>query len=244
MTNPPGALFRLFEAVPRQGPGDDAITRSLFERYGIPGGRVLDLGCGTGAAALTLARAGAKVTGVDIHQPFLDALAAKANAEGLGARVDTRCADMLKTGFRDGAFDAVWSEGAVYAVGFDAALTECRRLVRPGGAITVSECVWFHPDPPEDVRAHWAAAYPGMRTPGATLDAATDLGLHFLHAEKVPFRVWERGFYAPLEAAMAQFTGDDDPEMQAVIAEQRAEIALHRKWPDVFGYVHFVWDKP
>lgn len=244
MTDAPAALFRFFEAVPRQGPGDDTITVALFERYAVPGGRVLDLGCGAGASSIALARAGASVTGVDIHQPFLDLLAARAEAAGLAGRIATRCADMLTTGFKEATFDAVWSEGAAYAVGFDKALAEGRRLVRPGGIIAVSDCVWFYPDPPEAVRAHWAKAYPGMRTPGATLDAAAGLGLHFLHAEKVPFRVWESGFYAPLEAAMAQFAGGDDAAMQAVIAEQRAEIALHRQWPDVFGYVHFVWDKP
>lgn len=244
MTDPPAALFRLFAAMPRQGPGDDAITTALFERYAIPGGRVLDLGCGTGASALALARAGARVTGVDIHPPFLDALAAQAAAEGLGSRVETRCADMLKTGFADNAFDVVWSEGAAYAVGFDAALSEALRLARPGGLIAMSDCVWFRPDPVDAVRAHWAAGYPGMRSPGTTLEAASSLGLHFLHAEKVPFRIWETGFYAPLEAAMARCAGDDDPEMQAVIAEQRAEIALHREHRDVFGYVHFVWETP
>jgi len=52
------AIFRLFEGLARQGPGSDAGTREALRRPGaLPAApRVLDLGCGSGRAALVLAR--------------------------------------------------------------------------------------------------------------------------------------------------------------------------------------------
>ncbi|WP_203678850.1 SAM-dependent methyltransferase, partial [Streptomyces microflavus] len=75
------AFFALHQDLPRQGPGSDATTRRLLEMAGpLPEHpRVLDAGCGPGRSALLLAEeAGAHVTAVDLHQPFLDGLAAEA----------------------------------------------------------------------------------------------------------------------------------------------------------------------
>ena len=77
------ALFRLFETLPRQGPGSAACTREALQRLpALPTApRVLDLGCGTGASTLVLAATlRTSVIAVDIHQPFLDQLRAAAQA--------------------------------------------------------------------------------------------------------------------------------------------------------------------
>lgn len=53
--------------------------------YSHAGGRVLELGCGTGASSRWLAHHGYKVTAVDISAAALQAAAAAAAAEGLPA---------------------------------------------------------------------------------------------------------------------------------------------------------------
>lgn len=73
------------------------------------GARVLDIGCGPGAVAIPLARAGAQVTALDISYKALDYLTAQAQREGL--QIDTReCswwkANIDKLGFRQN-FDLV-----------------------------------------------------------------------------------------------------------------------------------------
>ena len=76
---PPAALFTFFEAMPRQGPGSANVTTDLFNRLrgDLPvAPLVADMGCGNGAAGLSLARAGCRVTGVDVHPPFLEAFQA------------------------------------------------------------------------------------------------------------------------------------------------------------------------
>src|ERR1700754_1662301 len=86
------AFFALHHGLPRQSPGSDATTRRLLALAApLPAHpRALDLGCGPGRAALLLAGdAGAHVTAVDLHQPFLDELRSAAAAPGPGPSTST-----------------------------------------------------------------------------------------------------------------------------------------------------------
>ena len=132
------ALFRLFETLPRQGPGSDACTREALRRLpALPAApRVLDLGCGTGASTLVLAATlRTSVIAVDIHQPFLDQLRATAQARGLAPLIETRCADIRSPGVPPGSIDLLWSEGALYLLGFEQGLRLWRPLLAPGGCL-------------------------------------------------------------------------------------------------------------
>lgn len=155
------AFFSLHHNLPRQSPGSDATTRRLLELTGpLPRRpRVLDLGCGPGRAALLLAaEAGAEVTAVDLHRPFLDELREAAGARGLGDRIRTVRADMAELSgpdFPDGSFDLVWAEGSAYNIGFDTALRDWKRLLAPGGSLVVTECVWTTDAPTAEARAFW-----------------------------------------------------------------------------------------
>jgi len=54
---------------------------AYFSRLAARAGRVLELASGTGRVAIPMARAGAKVTGLELRQPMLDAAWARAAAE-------------------------------------------------------------------------------------------------------------------------------------------------------------------
>lgn len=255
---PPAALFRFFERLPRQGPGSAALTAAIFERVRprLPAGPVVaDMGCGSGAAGLVLARLlagesllddqGARVHGVDIHPPFLRAFEAAAAEAGLAGRIDTRCASMLETGWPDGCLDLVWSEGAVFTVGFDAALVEFARLLKSGGVTVISEATWFQ-DParaPAELRAFWHANYAGMRTVAGNLAAAEAQGWRFLHAERLADAVWESAFYAPMERLIAALRAAGETDLLAIAAESEREIALFRRHSAFYGYVYYALER-
>ena len=74
--------------------------------------------------------------------------------------------------FPDGRFDLIWSEGAVYIMGFDKALVKWRPLAKPGGYLVVSELSWFRPDPPAEIRDFWGHHYPAMRSVDGNLAVA------------------------------------------------------------------------
>lgn len=101
------------------------------------GERVLDVGCGTGAVTLAIARQqrpGGAVTGIDISAPMLAAAEARRNAAGLAARF--LLADAENHDFPPAGFDMLVSRFGVMFFGQPvAAFANLRRATRPGGAL-------------------------------------------------------------------------------------------------------------
>ncbi len=115
-------------------PGGLELTKKLIEKSGIErGGKVIDLGCGTGAAAAYLVQAGYAATGVDIDGAAV--MRAK-RARPEASFIEARCEDVPLT---SGSFDGVLSE-CVLSLMEDkaAALREMARLLRPGGRLMMS----------------------------------------------------------------------------------------------------------
>jgi len=229
------AFFTLFHGLPRQGPGSDATTRRLLDLAGpLPERpRALDVGCGPGRSALVLARAGARVVGLDTHQPFLDDLVRAA----AGLDVATVNASMAAPPFPDGAFDLVWAESSVFVVGFDTALRTWRRLLAPGGALVLTECEWATDTPSAAAREFWDAQYP-LRTPAANTAAAEAAGYRVESVVPLPDSDWFDEFYDHLAVRADSFA--DDPAMAAAVAAARAEIAMRREHGADYRYAGYV----
>jgi ubiquinone/menaquinone biosynthesis C-methylase UbiE len=102
---------------------------------------VLDMGCGTGVAARTIARRAnfsGRVTGIDLSPYLVEAAKRLADEEGLGDLLEFRSGDTRDLDIPDGRFDAVVAHTLVSHV--KEALTvlkEAGRLVKPGGLIAV-----------------------------------------------------------------------------------------------------------
>ncbi|MFI9119959.1 GNAT family N-acetyltransferase [Streptomyces bikiniensis] len=239
------SFFALHHGLPRQGPGSDTTTRRLLALAGpLPERpRVLDLGCGPGRSALLLAaEAGAEVTAVDTHEPFLAELRESAAARGLdgtgpdGGSVRALRADMGALPFPDGSFDLVWAESSVFVLGFDRALAEWRRLLAPGGTLVLTECVWTTGEPGPAARAFWEEHYP-LRTVTGNAAAAVAAGYHVLGTFVQPEGDWDE-YYGPL-AARAGAADTSVPGMAEAVAGARAEIALRREHGTDYGYAGF-----
>lgn len=102
-----------------------------------PGMTVLDVACGTGNAARPAARAGGKVTGLDLAPKLLGQGRAKAEKEGLAIEWVEGDAEALP--FEDGSFDRVLSTfGHMFAPRHQQAADEMVRVCRPGGTIVTA----------------------------------------------------------------------------------------------------------
>jgi ubiquinone/menaquinone biosynthesis C-methylase UbiE len=102
---------------------------------------VLDMGCGTGVAARTIARRGnfsGTVTGIDLSPYLVEAAKRLADLEGLGGRVEFRSGDTRDLDIPDGRLDAVVAHTLVSHVHeAPTVLKEAGRVVKPGGPIAI-----------------------------------------------------------------------------------------------------------
>jgi ubiquinone/menaquinone biosynthesis C-methylase UbiE len=102
-----------------------------------PGQRVLDAACGTGNLTIPAARAGAKVTGLDLIPSLLAAAAAWADQEKLLLELDEGSVEELP--YTDGQFDVVLSMfGVMFAARPDRVMAELARVTRPGGQVALA----------------------------------------------------------------------------------------------------------
>jgi SAM-dependent methyltransferase len=142
----------------------EPAARVVVERAAPAAGEhVLDVGCGTGNAALLAAERGARVTGVDPAPRLLDVASERAAARGLDATFALGEASALP--LADGAADAVLSVfGVIFAPDPRAAATELARVTAPGGRIVLS--AWIPSGPiHEAVRAAGEAVRNALGAP-------------------------------------------------------------------------------
>lgn len=234
------ALVALHRGLDRLGPGDAAFSISLLESLPAlpPRPRIADLGCGTGATALLLARRfGVRVKAVDAVPEFLATLDARAAAAGLAALVEPIAADMGALNWPAGSLDLLWSEGAAYALGFARALECWRPLVARGGIAVVSELSWFVADPPREVFEYWRSAYPAVADEDTNAARARAADFEVLDVRRLPPQGWAQ-YYEPLAARFA--AARQDPARATAVAECRREIDLYARYGDSYGYAFYV----
>jgi 27-O-demethylrifamycin SV methyltransferase len=112
-----------------------------------PGLELLDVGCGTGAPACTLAgEHGVRVTGITTSAAGVEAARAHAALAGLQESVSFAERDGMDTGFADASFDRVWVlESSHLMRARDRLLSECGRVLRPGGRLVLCDIMLQRP---------------------------------------------------------------------------------------------------
>ncbi len=130
-----------------------------------PGETLLDVATGTGVVAITAARAGAHVTGLDLTPALLEQ--ARENAR-IAHRPDIVWTegDAESLPYSDATFDVVTSEfGHMFAPRPEVAMAEMRRVLKPGGRVVFA--TW----PPEHLVGQMFA-FMGRHTPPLPAGAA------------------------------------------------------------------------
>jgi ubiquinone/menaquinone biosynthesis C-methylase UbiE len=116
--------------------GGLASTRDLAHYAGLASGqRVLDLGCGVGGPARTLAAEfNCSVTGVDLTRAFVTAAERLTARVGLESSCRFQVADATALPFAHASFDVVWSQNMLMNVADKArCFAEVARVLKPGG---------------------------------------------------------------------------------------------------------------
>lgn len=248
-------LHEFFDAsLPRLNPGDGRLTKKALDmlcaaqskRGGEPAPgqlKVLDIGCGNGASTIELAKhIDGTITAVDYHQSYLDELMRRAEAAGVADKIQPCLRDMHDMGFVESSFDLIWSEGALFVMGFREGVAMCRTLLAPGGAMAASELSWLRPDPPAECRDFFAEAYPEMADLTDNLKTVRDSGYEVVGHFIVPESIWWESYFHPLEGRMQSYreTYAEDPKRLAFADSMRMESEQYRKYSDWFGSVFYL----
>lgn len=142
----PADQFDQFKAMQKQGwahfaPLEIATTMpaaQLVKHAGVHAGQcMLDCACGTGVLAITAARQGAKVSGLDLTPELLER--ARYNSQTAKVEIDWHEGDVEQLPFDDATFDVVGSQfGHIFAPRPAVAIAEMLRVLKPGGTIAFS----------------------------------------------------------------------------------------------------------
>jgi len=187
--------------------------------------RILDIGCGSGISTLELARLSqGEIIGIDIDQPALDRFTRRIKEAGLTDRVRAVNCSMFDMDFAEASFDIIWSEGSIYAIGFERGLREWRRFLKPGGFIVVH-------DEQGNVKEK--------------LEQISNCGYELLGYFILSEETWRSEYFSPLEKLIAESRTryTDDTKILEELDQAQGELDMFKKYPERNISVCFVMKK-
>ena len=235
-------LIDLHKSAKRQGPGGDEETTKILDLAQLKQAKQLkiaDIGCGTGSASISLAsQLNAKITAVDILPEFLDVLKDNAENAGVSEIIDTLVCSMDDLPFSHKEYDVIWSEGAIYNMGFEKGVNDWKRYLKPGGLLVVSEITWLTQERPSEIQKHWNAEYPEINTASAKIQILEKAGYSPVAYFFLPEHCWLENYYRPMQKQFTKFLegNENSKSAQAIVEAEKKEIDLYERHKKYFSY--------
>jgi len=201
-------------------------TRKAFKmlpKMGNP--RILDVGCGSGIPTIELARLSrGEVLGIDIDQAALDRFIENIKNARLTSRVLAANCSMFDMDFADESFNIIWSEGSVYAIGFERGLLEWRRFLIPGGFMVIH-------DEQGNIREK--------------LEQISNCGYQLVGHFMLNIETWLNEYFIPLGNLIAEFRTKyiDNTETFKELNQAQFELDAFKRNPELNSSVYFVMRK-
>lgn len=242
-------VIDLHKGAERQGPGGDAETKMAMKLAMVDRAtplKIADIGCGTGASTLFLAQQlNAQITAVDFLQDFLEVLKSKADRAGLSGKISTLCCSMDSLPFDDGEFDVIWSEGAIYNMGFEKGVTDWNRYLKVGGILVVSEITWITASRPSELQEYWDREYPEIDVASAKIGVLEKNSYSPIGYFVLPEHCWLDNYYRPMQNSFQSFLdrNGNREEARVIVAAENQEIELYEKYKTHYSYGVYVAQK-
>ena len=237
-------FMEIHQDNPQEGPGDFASTQHAFSLLeGLPPlPHILDAGCGPGRQTFDLCRlTKGHIVAVDFYQPYIDAVQHKSKTLGLTQQVTALRGDMANLQFRPQTFDVIWSEGAIYNIGFKTGLKTWKPLLKKGGYVAATEIAWLRSDIPDELNVFWDSAYPQIQNIESNIADIRAAGYQPVENFTLPESAWW-DYYRVIEERvmlMKQKYKNNNCALEVLEAEMQ-EIDLYRNYSDYYGYVFFI----
>ena len=241
-------LYELCEALPRSGPGDNEYTKRAFDSIPQPQKHpfILDIGCGQGMQTIELAKiSDGKIIALDNHQAFLDILMECARNEGVEKNIIPKNMSMLDMNFEEKTFDIIWSEGALYFMGFQNGLKRCHKLLKDKGNLAVTELVYTVPNPPNIVIEYFDSEYPDIKYIEENIETIKNEEFNLISNFTLPESAWLDNYYCPIEKEIPRLNKKYQGNQIALSIFEgfRNEINFYKKYSKFYGYEFFIMQK-
>jgi len=233
----------------RQGPGSPATTLKALSFMNIKNRKslkVADIGCGSGAQTITLAQnINGQITAVDLFPDFLEKLNAKSKKQGLQEKIITLEMSMSSLTFRDEEFDIIWSEGAIYNIGFETGIKQWKNYLKPGGYLAISEITWITDLRPKEIEEHWNNEYPEIDTASNKIRLLEENGYTLVAYFILPEECWLENYYNRMEERFERFLikYDNSDLAKKIVDNEIEEVKKYKKFKDYFSYVFYITKK-
>jgi len=140
--------------------------------------------------------------------------------------------------------DLLWSEGAIYNIGFESGLKEWRKFLKAGGYIAVTENTWFSDERPAEIQEFWLNAYPETDTSFNKVAQMQKAGYLPVATYRLPETIWTDYYdWQTLrrEVFLKQYQGNR--AIEEFIAMMQYEAELYSKYKAYYGYVFYIGKK-
>ncbi len=149
---------------------------------------------------------------------------------------------MDELNFDEESLDVIWSEGAIYNIGFEDGVRTWRRFLRVGGLLAVSEITWLTDPRPAELEDHWTWEYPEVATASTKLGVleapATPRSATFLFPSRAGWTT-TTGRCRAASGRSSTATDTRLPSNEMVEAEQR-EIDLYDRYSAHVSYGFYI----
>ncbi len=241
--------FRLireyFSSIERQGPGSPQVTLQAlsFVDNLTKNSHIADIGCGTGGQTMTLAQnAPGKITAIDISLEYIEKLNKNSQHLNLQDKVNGIVGSMDNLPFYEEELDLIWSEGAIYNIGFERGLNEWRKCLKKGGYLAVTENTWFTTERPEEVQKFWQKAYPEIDTISNKIAQMQKAGYIPIATFILPENCWTEYYFPTLVTAQDNFLRKyaGNKAAEDFIKHEQYVKELYLKYKAYFGYAFYI----
>lgn len=210
-------------------PGGPEEVARILEGASLVGGRVLDVGCGTGGCDLELVQrhGAAEVVGIDVEPQLVERCRTLAKAKGLLDQLTFQLVEPGPFPFSDASFDFVFSKDSmIHIPDKDALYREVLRVLRPGGYFLASDWLRGFEGQNSATMERWMATADltfAMTTPEKTAEAMKKAGFG-----EVEVRNCNRWFREQSSRDLAQVEGPARTAIREVWGDEGVERYIHR----------------
>jgi ubiquinone/menaquinone biosynthesis C-methylase UbiE len=161
------------------------------------------------------------VTGIDIDVDALQRLEERVKAADMTDRVHIVQGSLKTMDFPAATFDILWAEGSVFVIGFQQALRDWKRFLKPGGYLVLHDAVGDLEQKKREVAAH---------------------GYRLIDSFILGSDVWWSEYYEPLGRAVQRIRRQKPADPQLVAALERVEREIQGYWdhPESYRSIYFI----